>query len=128
VRKNRDPRSRVRTDAVHLPVRPMPHPTGFTHPTPFAVLPDPTVYGRHEPAGYGYPDPMLYPPYVEAEPDPPPRRWPWIVLGLAAVVVVGLLCWLIAQNAALFAVVTAITIIIVCGGGQEVARRRRDDW
>jgi hypothetical protein len=128
VRKNRHPRARVRTDTVHLPTRAIPHPTtGFTHPTPFAASPDPDLYGLYDPAGYGYPDPMLYPPHVEPEPDPP-RRWPWMVLGLAALAVVGVLCWLIAKNAALFAVVTAITIIIVCGGGQEVARRRREDW
>jgi hypothetical protein len=128
VRKNRHPRPRTRTDAVVVPLRPLPDGVAYGHRTSLGVPPNAAMSDPYDPAGYGYPGPVMYPPYVDPEPDPPPRRWPWIVFGVAGLAVVGVLCWLIARNAALFAVVTAITIIIVCGGGQEVARRRRDDW
>lgn len=55
------------------------------------------------------------------------RRVPWPAWAAVAVPVAGVLAYLIWLNAALFAVVAAITTIVVCGVGSKAAQRCRGD-
>ncbi len=64
-----------------------------------------------------------------AAPQPTPTRrpipWKWISVG--GLPVAAVLAYLVYLNAALFAVVTALTVIAVCSGADKVRRCRNHD-
>ncbi len=61
-------------------------------------------------------------PAAQPEPRPAWMRW-WRVYAIAALPVGGVLAYLVYLNAALFAVVTALTVILVCSGAERVKNR-----